>query len=139
MEFPQYSMNDRALIIFDQHWSHLDPVTVECLNRLNCDHQLIPAKSTDNFSVLDVAINKPFKGHIKDSFSKWCTNQIMEQIRRKIPPCQIKLDIRTSEIKPYVCEWIDGAFKHLNSIENLVQNGRRKIDDTIHSIISDST
>jgi len=81
--FDKCKKKDRALILLDQHWSHLDSVTIECMNELNCDYQYIPAKATDYFSVLDVAVNKPFKTYIKNSFSKWCTNQIMDQIKKK--------------------------------------------------------
>jgi hypothetical protein len=131
-EFAKYPMGDRALYIDDYHWSHEGEWVTPLFEELRVDHGRVPKKATDYFSGLDVAINKPFKGNLKNSFSKHCTSEILKQLKAGIKPENVKLDTRASTIKPMAARWIHDAWKSLKAREeDLVKNAWAMVEKNI--------
>ena len=112
----------------DHHWSHEDDCIDDLLAEFDIDVDWVPKKATDWFSVLDVAINKPIKSHLKNSFSVHCTEQITRQLAAGVKPENVKLDIRTSEIKPLAGNWIIRCYQDIKDKErDLVEAGWKKV------------
>lgn len=69
----------RSLFIFDRYRAHLtQPVIQTCRNN-NIIPSLIPAGTTPLTQPLDVAMNKPFKGLIKEYTEEACECKEMEE------------------------------------------------------------
>jgi hypothetical protein len=101
-----------------------------CLRDIDVDW--VPKKATDWFSVLDVAINKPIKTHLKTSFSIHCTDQITHQLKSGVNPENVKLDVRTSQIKPLAGTWIINCFNDMKKNEKeLIAAGWKKVEEHI--------
>ncbi|KAL0223246.1 hypothetical protein P9112_002636 [Eukaryota sp. TZLM1-RC] len=128
----------KAAILWDQHWSHRIKQLKPFISELNLDFYEIPAKATDHFSILDVAVNKPFKDQLKSKFTVWCTEKILEDLNAGIQPNNVKLDVATSIIKPKIGEWIIEAWQYIKSnCLQYHQEGWRKINETIeHSLMN---
>lgn len=58
--------NSRALFIFDRYRAHLTPPVIQTCRDNNIIPSLIPAGTTPMTQPLDIAINKPFKGLVKE-------------------------------------------------------------------------
>jgi DDE superfamily endonuclease len=136
-DIAEYQKDDNALLIMDHHWSH---VTIQCrelLQNLNIHVQFIPKKATDLFSVLDVALNRPFKQSLKTSFALFCSNEIVHQLTiEKKQAKDVSLCVRTTTIKPLIGKWICEAFDSLKKQEKtIIENGWIKVHENIQQIL----
>jgi len=61
---------ERALFVFDRYWAHLTPPVIQTCRDNNIIPSLIPAGTTPMTQPLDTAINKPFKGLVKEFTEK---------------------------------------------------------------------
>jgi hypothetical protein len=123
-ELDHYPKKDRALFISDYHWSHEGDWVNPLLKDLRVDHGRVAKKATDWFSVLDLQINKPFKGHLKNRFGKHCTTQILSQLKQGIKPENVKLDVRASVVKHLAAQWIFEAWSQIkNKEEEIIKSG----------------
>ncbi len=87
LEVGKYEYNLSALLIMDHHWTHLLPDVEMTLKNLDIALKLIPKKATDLFSVLDVALNRPYKAHLNMDL---VAEEYVKQIKDGISPLSIK-------------------------------------------------
>ena len=59
-------------LIFDQATSHITANVLNLLKSGNRDVSIIPGGITRFFHPLDVAINKPFKEHLRELYISYC-------------------------------------------------------------------
>jgi len=128
-EAANYEMGMRALLIMDCHWSHFDSCIDDVLARLEVDLRTVPKGATDLFSVLDVAVNKPLKDHLKEQFSLFCTQSIISQLSSD---ANVKLDVRARQIKPKCGTWLINTYQHLKKNEiAMIAGGWRKVAEHV--------
>jgi hypothetical protein len=137
---PRRAKGSRALLVMDHHWSHEeksnDCITSFCAEQ-DLDVEFVPKKATDLFSVLDVAVNKPIKGHLKNSFMGHCTSEITKQLATGVKPADIKLDVRTSTIKPLAGDWVIACYHAMKEQEGaMIPAGWRQVSDNITRILA---
>jgi hypothetical protein len=87
-EEKKYEKGSKGLLIVDHHWSHLCDSFKELLILMDVDVAMIFKGAKELFSVLDVSINKPFKAHLRNSYSEWA-------LRKGIQPENVQIDVRT--------------------------------------------
>ena len=92
-ESETFEKKDRCLLILDHHYSHTDESLQPVFENLKIDSGMVPKKATDWFSVLDVAVNKPFKDMLKTTFTLYCSNCILKQLAQGVQACNVKLDV----------------------------------------------
>ena len=67
--------NGLSHVIIDDYNSHKTPVVLHALRSLKCIVSILPGGSTSQIQPLDVGVNKPFKGHLKN---KWGDFMVIE-------------------------------------------------------------
>ncbi|KAL6744786.1 hypothetical protein V8C86DRAFT_3036362, partial [Haematococcus lacustris] len=73
--------------------------------------------------VLDTAINRPFKHHIKQSFIQDSVQQITSQLDAGTATEDTKLDLSGKYLKPLSLVWAVAAHQHINGKSDLVLSG----------------
>ena len=63
----------------------------------------MPAGCTGQLQPLDVAVNEPFKAHLKELFSLWYAERV--RMDGQLVE-EIKIDLRASVIKPIHFRWL---------------------------------
>ena len=96
------------------------------------DIEFIPEKATDLFSVLDVAMNRPYKQKLREMFTMFCADQIKDQLMDGVALDNVKIDLRASYIKPRASRWMVEAWQHLKTNEKqFISGGWRKVEENI--------
>ncbi|KAL0207108.1 hypothetical protein P9112_012819 [Eukaryota sp. TZLM1-RC] len=106
---------------------------------LNLDIELIPARATDLFCVLDVSINAPFKKRLRKRFGEYCTEDITKQLQNNVALDDVRLNLLATTVKPKIGQWIIDSFEHLKAnMENYILNEwehvRKDIDACIQAL-----
>ncbi|KAL6751410.1 hypothetical protein V8C86DRAFT_3177499 [Haematococcus lacustris] len=83
----------------------------------------VPAGTTPVAHVLDTAINRPFKHHIKQSFIQDSVQQITSQLDAGTATEDTKLDLSGKYLKPLSLVWAVAAHQHINGKSDLVLSG----------------
>jgi hypothetical protein len=124
----------RGLLILDHHWSHECADFNLVMADIEVDVLLLPKSATDLYSVLDVSLNRPFKSHLRQSFTQYCTEIIVGQLQAGIDPSNVKMDLRTSVIKPRCSAWIVAAYESLRK-SDLIEKGWNKVSKNIEIVL----
>ena len=72
---------------------------------------------------MDLLINKPIKGRLKNSFQTWYASQIEKQIREDPDSPITPVNFRLSTIKPLHAQWLIDAYDYIKSRPQIVING----------------
>ena len=80
----------------------------------------VPARCTSKLQVADVALQRPFKNHIKNQFEDWAASVIREQIRKNET---IHLDLSMATLKPLVVKWCISSWSELKDRKNVILGG----------------
>jgi hypothetical protein len=136
LESDNYEQKLGALLVMDHHWSHLLPDVEQTLQSFAIVVRFIPKKATDLFSVLDVAINRPYKAHLRNQYSEMITQDIQKQMKDGISPENVKVDLRASRVKPKCGSWIISAYMNLQKdAETIISNGFKKVTKNIEAAL----
>ena len=73
------STEPRRLLVWDSCATHLTDKVTEELNRRNIDQAVIPGGLTSLLQLLDVAVNKPLKDHMKQLWGSWMESGTIER------------------------------------------------------------
>jgi hypothetical protein len=69
-------LNKEMVLIFDQAKCHISEKVRKHLDELRLTYILIPAGGTYLFQPLDVALNRPFKEHLRKFYLSWLDNEV---------------------------------------------------------------
>ncbi|KAL0214784.1 hypothetical protein P9112_006968 [Eukaryota sp. TZLM1-RC] len=120
----------------DHHWSHRTFEVRGILNAIGIDVYYIPKSATDLFSVLDIAINKPFKDILKELFGNYCCDQTLQQLRNGALPRDVVLDVRASVVKDEFSGWVLIAMAKLQEKAfDMITAGWRKVDENMEACL----
>jgi hypothetical protein len=95
---------------------------------------MVPAGCTGQLQPLDVAINEPFKHHLKELFSLWYADKVKELLDSNLAVENIKVDLCTSVIKPIYFDWLIKNMEWLSSQDQMLTRGWKDIGilDKLH-------
>ena len=65
---------ERSLLVWDMFRSHITENSKARLSRTNTDIAVIPGGLTSLLQPLDVSLNKPFKGNVREEWNNWMLN-----------------------------------------------------------------
>ena len=77
----------------------------------------------DKLKPLDVSVNKPLKDEMEQRFQTWYAKEVQKQITSGIAIPDVKIDTRTSTLKPKSANWLIGALDCLAHKPEIVING----------------
>ncbi|KAH9291752.1 hypothetical protein KI387_043059, partial [Taxus chinensis] len=73
---------NRHLLIFDGHGSHVALSTIEEARRLGIDLLTLPAHTTHRLQPLDVSVFGPFKAYFRSERMQWMCNNKYQEVKR---------------------------------------------------------
>ena len=105
-----------ALALFDVFAAHRSNEVLSKLRANNIHvHQIfVPASCKGELQPLDVGINGDFKQLMKDSFSRWYSDDVRAAMDEGQSVSDIKVDLRASVIKPLHANWVISAITTLS-------------------------
>ena len=112
-----------ALVIFDTFKGHKGEELDLLLNKNNIISVIVPPNCTDLLQPLDLAVNKPFKNHLRQSFQSWYSNQVSSQLQEGKKPDEVTIDTRLSIMKPLGVKWITSAYDYIRSQSGIIYGG----------------
>jgi hypothetical protein len=86
----------------------------------------VPPNCTDKLQPMDLSINKPLKTVMKDLFQTWYSEEVATQISSGTAANAVKVDVRTSIVKPLCSEWLIAAVTRINREPHHVVTGFEK-------------
>lgn len=82
----------------------------------------VPANCTSKLQLADVALQRPFKSSITQSFNTWASTTIAEQIKRG-EVVGISAQLGMAALKPLVLQWCIESWKGLRERKELILEG----------------
>ena len=67
--------NEKSLLVWDKFSAHLTEGITDALKATNTDVAVIPGGLTGIMQPLDVSLNKPFKGNLRNCWMKWMADE----------------------------------------------------------------
>lgn len=104
----------RSLLILDAFKGHLHDSVKKVLRFGHTDLVIIPGGMTSILQILDVVVNKPFKDHLRESYSNWLMNnshELTKSGRIKKPSIRDICDWILESWEKISCESIMKGFK----------------------------
>ena len=95
-----------GLCIFDVFAAHRCEAFLQKLNSCYIKYVFVPAGCTGLLQPLDISVNDPFKSHMKELFSLWYALQVKSSLDRNPEVQAVKVDLKTSTIKPIHFQWL---------------------------------
>ena len=89
-----------GLCILDVFAAHRCAEFLQKFDAYNLKCVFVPAGCTGMLQPLDVSINDLFKKHLKHLFNLWYSHKVKEDLDKRLPIENVKVDLRTSTIKP---------------------------------------
>ena len=86
----------------------------------------MPANCTDKLQPLDLSVNKPLKDEMKQRFQSWYAKKVQKQLASGIAIQDVKIDTRTSTLKPKSANWLMASLNSLAQKPEIVINGFKK-------------
>ena len=84
-------------------------------------HQVfIPAGCTGELQPLDVGVNQDFKQLMKDSFSRWYTEEVREALDHGVAVSDVRVDLR-AVVKPLHANWLISAITTLSDRNDAIR------------------
>lgn len=119
-----------ALVLFDVFAAHRCDSVLAKLKSHNIHQVFVPASCTGELQPLDVGFNQDFKQLMKDSFSRWYSEEVREAMDRGVAINDIKIDLRASIVKPLHANWIISAITTLSGKTDVIKKPFEKIGIT---------
>jgi len=107
-----------SLVIMDNFKGQVTASINNLLEVNNLHVCLIPPNTTDLLQSMDISINKPAKSFLKNKFSQWYADKLLQQLEDNddVPLNQIELDpidLSLPVLKEFGAEWIVEMTKYI--------------------------
>lgn len=114
-------LKQHALCIFDVYAAHRGEQFLNKLQKNNIHVVFVPASCTDQLQPLDLAINGPFKKHMKAQFENYYSNKVADQMKKGVKVEDIKVDLRLSVVKPLHAKWVTKSVDEISKNIELIK------------------
>lgn len=118
-----------GLLIFDAFRGHTTDAITSKLVALNCKLVQVPKNMTDHLQPLDISVNKPVKGYLKNRFNSWYAGKIseLEQNGERSYESVASLLKSSVVLRDLSADWITDMYNHfqLPPQREIVINGFR--------------
>ena len=101
----------------------------DLLEAHNINVCLLPAHTTDQLQPMDIAVNKPAKGFLKQKFEHWYSEEVMKQLQgvSDVESAEIQpVDLSVAAIKELNAQWLVEMAEYITSNPQFVVNGFRR-------------
>ena len=152
-----YTEMTAGLIIMDNFKGQVTEKVNDLLEENHLHVCVLPPNTTDLLQPMDILINKPVKSFLKDQFSQWYAEQLLQQCKDQsnIPLSDISLepiDMSMAVIKNKSAKWFVKAAEYIADNPQFIVNGFVKagicraldgmtsddeLDDLLHGMDSD--
>ena len=112
-----------GLAIFDMFKAHQLPSFTKLLHDHHIQVKFVPARCTSELQPLDLAGNKEFKDALKDQFSTWYADQVLDQLDNPGESNPYHVDLRLTYIKPLHAKCLLRSWEQLKSNKACILRG----------------
>ena len=95
-----------SLVIMNAFKGQENIVLKELCTTNLCEIVIVPHNLRFKFQPLDISVNKAAKSFISDKYNTWMANEVSNQLKRGISPCDVKFALQLGIIKPLHAKWI---------------------------------
>lgn len=112
-----------CILIYDAFRGHQQAAIVARLNKLNVIHHQVPPLMTDLLQPLDLSVNKPVKDFIRNKFTEWYSQRVMEVSNEELSELLKLADLRNLHAK-----WLYDMYNHFKEPKQqvIIRNGFAK-------------
>ena len=100
-----YPDEQMSFIIMDTFKGQDNDEVAKLCRKNNCALIIATHNLTNKFQPLDITVNNPAKGFIKDKYNMWYTEQVAKQLNEVNAPADVEVSLNLSEIKPLHAKW----------------------------------
>lgn len=122
--------NQKALCIFDVFRAQMGEEFLEFLDEKNIKVVYVPACCTDRLQPMDVSVQKAVKNHLRGSFEKWYSDEIVKQLNSDENAAQLEIvnpvDLSLTRLKPLSAKWLVQMFQHISNNPEIIRSGFRE-------------
>lgn len=90
---PQVSTKEESLLLLDEFKCHMQKVFVNKLADAGSEVEFIPGGYTSVLQPCDVGINRPFKKHIREQYTRWAVENLKDVERSANVPVPSRKDV----------------------------------------------
>lgn len=119
-------LRQRALCIFDVYKAHRGQGLLDILDKHGIKVVFVPGACTDRLQPLDLIPNNIFKSYLKAEFQSFYAGEIQKQLSAGVDLTDIKIDLRSSVIKPLHAQWLVNAIKKLSTKPDIISESFSK-------------
>ena len=117
------SLNDNTvagLVIMDNFKGQMSVIISKLLEDNHLHVCLLPPNTTDLLQPKDLSVNKPAKSFLKNEFSEWYSNEILQQLRAH---CHASLNLGLPVMKELGAQWLVKMVQYIEDNLPFVVNG----------------
>ena len=119
----QLASDQPALALFDVFKAHHCESVLEKLRQHHIHQVFIPAGCTEELQPLNLTVNSLFKASMKAHFYHWYSTEVKEALEQGQEIANVKVDLRTSIVKPLLGNWLMMAFSFLKEKKDIIEKG----------------
>jgi len=117
-----------GLVIMDNFKGQVTATVSKLLEDNHLHVCLLPPNTTDFLQPMDLSVNKPAKSFLKNEFSEWYSDEILQQLRahRRVSLNQIELDpidLGLPALKELGAQWLVKMVQYIEDNPQFVMNG----------------
>ena len=68
-------------------------------------------------------VYKPAKSFVSNQYSDWYANEVLTQLRKGVDPCDVKINMSLTNLKPLHARWIVELYDHLHKQKDIIVKG----------------
>ncbi|SMN02226.1 hypothetical protein SPONN_625 [uncultured Candidatus Thioglobus sp.] len=114
--------NFPALAIYDVFKGQMTQKVFDFLEKNHIYTVRVPANLTDRLQPMDLSVNKPAKGFMRNKFQEWYATEVQKQFDQGA--CSVSpVDLRLSIMKPLGAKWLVSLYDYFKLNRVIVVNG----------------
>ena len=102
-----------SLVLMDTFKSQDKDVLEELCAKNFCELVILPHNLTNKFQPLHISVSKADKYFISEKYNTWMVNEVSNQLKRGISPCDGNITLPLGIIKPLHSKWIVELYTHM--------------------------
>jgi hypothetical protein len=107
--------DQRGLLIFDCWSKHRTSWWIDECKKAGFEVVFVPANWTAILQPMDLSVNAAYKRALSQQFNYWLTDQILQQLKAKVPLHRISIDDSFPTLKKELLQWVIAAHNCIGS------------------------
>ena len=118
-----YPGEQKSLVIMDTFRGQDNDDLKKLCAENYCQVVIVPHYLTYKFQPLDLTVNQSAKSFIAEKYNSWFSGEVSKLRMQGQDPCDVKVPLRLTVIKPLHAKWILELYNRLEGGKGLIRNG----------------